>query len=117
MRVLLLLLTALNIASAADFAGKWEYAYTSPNGIPREGVMELTIDGGKVAGSLTSDRGKMMIEDGTVQGDNITFRVVRKAIYDEIIVRYEGKLQGGTLKLTMQYGTHQPVSITGKKAL
>jgi len=114
MKLIFSLLFGLS-ALAADFAGPWKFSYRISSGITREGKFDLRINGDQVTGTITSDRGTANIESGQIHGNEISFRVVRHSNYDDIEVRYEGKLDGGTLRLKMQYGTHDPIAITATK--
>lgn len=114
MKLIFSLLLVLPVL-AADFAGPWKFSYRTSSGITREGKFDLRINGDQVTGTITSDRGTANIESGRIYGNEISFRLIRHSSYDDIEVRYEGKLDGGTLKLTMQYGTHAPIAITATK--
>jgi len=109
------LLLATLAASAADVAGTWKLAYTTENGLTREATLDLKLDGDRLSGVLASDRGKAQIETGKVNGDEISFSLLRRGNGDEITINFSGKVEGGTMKLKMQYGQHQPVDVTGRR--
>jgi len=111
---LVLLFTGL-AAPAADVAGSWKLAYTTENGLVREATLDLKLEGGHLSGTLVGDRGKAQIEEGNVSGDDISFTLLRKGNNDEIKVTYQGKVEGGTMKLKMQYGHRTPVDVTAKR--
>ena len=113
-RVILILCCALT-ATAADVSGIWKLAYSSENGLKREAMLDLKVEGGQLTGVLSSERGKAPISKGTIRGDEITFDLVRDARYDVITVHYKGRIEGGAMKLTMQYGKREPVPVTGRK--
>jgi hypothetical protein len=114
-RTALVLLFAGLAAPAADVAGSWKLAYTTENGLTREATLDLKLEGGHVSGTLVSDRGKAQIEEGNVSGDDISFTLLRRGNNDEIKVTYQGKVEGGTMKLKMQYGHRTPVDVTAKR--
>jgi hypothetical protein len=102
---------------AADSGGTWRVAYSTENGLPREATLSLKVDGDRLAGTWSSDRGLALLENGKISGNNIQFDLVRKSIYDEIAVHFKGIVDGETMKLTMQFGRRKPVEITARKAL
>ena len=117
MRVVLGLLFSGPMACAADVAGAWRLAYTTENGLPREATLNLTQKGDDLAGTLSSDRGLARIDASTLAGDEIRFDLVRKGNGDEITIHFEGKIEGETMKLRMQFGRRNPIDITARKAL
>src|SRR5205807_796118 len=52
--------------SAVDVTGIWKLRYTTENGLTRDGVLDLTTEGGKLAGSLSCERGAARIEKGGI---------------------------------------------------
>jgi len=102
-------------ASAADVGGIWKLAYTTENGLKRESMLDLKVEGNQLSGVLSSERGKAPISNGKLSGDEIAFDLVRDARYDVITVHYKGRIEGSSMKLTMQYGKRDPVPVTGKK--
>jgi hypothetical protein len=114
-RISLVLLCASLTASAADPGGIWTLAYATENGLKRESKLDLKVDGGSVSGVVSSERGKAPIANGRINGADITFDLIRDARYDLITVHFKGRLEGDTMKLTMQYGARDPVAVIGKK--
>jgi hypothetical protein len=109
------LLLATFAASGADIRGLWKLTYTTENDLIREATLDLKVEGDHLSGTLASDRGKALLETGKVSGDEISFSLLRKGNGDEITVNFSGKVEGGTMKLKMQYGQHQPVDVTGRR--
>jgi hypothetical protein len=116
-RVILVLLCASLATSAADPGGIWTLAYTTENGLKRESKLDLKVEGNSVSGVVSSDRGRAPIANGKISGGDIAFDLIRDARYDVIAVHYKGTIEGDTMKLTMQYGTRDPVTVIGKKGL
>jgi hypothetical protein len=102
-------------ANAADAGGIWNLAYTTPNGMKRESRLELKVQGNTLTGSLSSDRGTARFDGGKISGDEVAFDLIRNSNNDEITVHFKGKIEGNTMKLTMQYGTREPVTVIAKK--
>lgn len=117
MRALLLTALLLLPAAAADLDGPWRFSYISATGAKRSGTIDLKVAGGQVTGSISSDRGTAKIDDGHIQGDAISFRMIRRGNGDEVEVRYDGQVRNGVMKLKMQYGSHSPVEITATRPL
>jgi hypothetical protein len=111
------LLFASLAAQAADIAGSWKLSFVTENGLTREATLDLKLEGDRLSGTLASDRGTARIEDGKVSGDDVSFSLLRKGNGDEIRVTYQGKVEGGTMKLKMQYGRWEPVGIVAKRIL
>jgi hypothetical protein len=102
-------------ARGAEPAGVWDLAYKTASGHPRESKLELKANGDSLEGTLSSERGTAKIESGKITGDEIAFDLVRNTNNDLITVHFKGRIDGSTIKLTMQYGSREPVVITGKK--
>jgi len=111
----LLLLSASLAAFAADVAGAWKLSYTTENGLQREALLDLKVDGDSLTGTVSSSRGSAQIEDGKIRGNEISFQLVRKGNGDEIAVRYRGRIEAGTMKLKMQFGRREAVAVTAKR--
>jgi hypothetical protein len=114
-RVLAILLFVSLAASGADLSGVWKLTYITENGHQRESKLELKVEGDSLTGTFSSERGTARIESGKINGDEITFDLVRKSNNDEITVHFKGKVEGGAMKLTMQFGQRAPVAIVGTK--
>lgn len=111
----LVLITALAVVAtfAADITGKWKTTMNTPNGV-REGFMTLKVDGEKLTGTMNSQRGAVDIQDGKVNGDDISFSVTRRFQDNDVKVLYKGKVSGADMKLTMTMGDRE-MEMTAKK--
>jgi hypothetical protein len=114
-RTAVVFLLASMAALAADIAGSWKLAYTTENGLTREATLDLKSEGDHLSGTLASDRGRAQIEEGKVSGDEVSFTLLRRGNNDEIKVTYQGKVEGGTMKLKMQYGHRPPIEVSAKR--
>jgi len=113
----LLVLTALFAftASAADIAGTWKATAQGPNGT-MERTFLFKVDGDKLTGETTSSLlGKSIIEDGKVDGDNLSFTIKAKFQDNEMTLRYTGKANGNEMTLTSEFGGGQGVEWHAKK--
>lgn len=102
--------------AANPITGLWKIASKMPNGLLREATLDLKVNGGKLSGTLRSDRGVAPITSGEVRGNEISFTILRKGNNDEISVRYSGSLDGDRLYLKMFFGDRQPVEVLGSRA-
>jgi hypothetical protein len=110
---LLLVLTALFavVASAADISGAWK-GTADLQGQPLERTFVFKVDGSKLTGETTSPMlGKSTIEDGKIDGDNISFTITADFQGNAMKMTYKGKVSGDTIKLTADLGADVGQSI------
>jgi len=92
-------------ALAADFNGKWTAEIPGFQGGTTTNTFTLKVDGAKVTGTVSSQRGDAEISNGKVDGDNISFDVVRTFQDNKITMTYTGKAAAdGTVKFTRTIG-------------
>ncbi len=86
-------------ASAADISGNWKGTAETPNGTI-ERTFVFKVDGPKLTGETTSNMfGKSALEDGKVDGDNVSFTITVNMRGNEGKVSYKGKMvEGDTIK-------------------
>jgi hypothetical protein len=111
-----LLLVVAFVAVAADLTGKWAYETAGRNGGPaRTTTITLKQDGTKLTGSVPAMMGgrrggggggdaaapppDQEISNGRVDGNNVYFEVKRTTQNGDIVTKYEGTLDGDSLKL------------------
>jgi hypothetical protein len=88
-------------ALAADFNGKWTAEVPSRQGGTTTTTLTFKVDSGKLTGTMSNQMGDMEITNGKVDGDNISFDVVREFNDNKITLTYTGKAQAdGTVKFT-----------------
>lgn len=105
----------LCVCFAADIDGKWSAQVEGRNGTRTQNLM-LKADGNKLTGSIEGFRGQSTdISNGTIDGDNVSFSVVREFNGNSITQEYKGTLSNGELKLTVSGGRRGPVEMTFKK--
>jgi hypothetical protein len=104
--IILFALFALTLV-AADITGTWKATAEGPNGaIERTFIFKQ--DGSKLTGKSISSRfGESNIQDGKVDGDNISFSITMNFNGNELNVKYSGKVQGDTMKLTSEAGDNR----------
>ena len=103
-------------ASAADISGTWKGTAETPAGTV-ERTFVFKVDGNKLTGETSSDRfGKSEIQDGKVDGDDISFTITVNFQGNEAKVNYKGKVNGNEIKFTVEIpGQAQPIEYTAKR--
>jgi hypothetical protein len=102
------------VSFAADIDGKWTGQVEGRNG-PQTQTIMLKGDGNTLTGSVQGRQGPVDISNGTIDGGNVSFSVVREFNGNKITQQYKGTLSGGELKLTVSGGRGEPRDITFKK--
>jgi hypothetical protein len=113
---LLAMLCITFAASAADLSGKWTGEITTGRG-PQAFNLELKQTGNNLTGAITGGRGgDIMITDGKVDGDTITFSTSAPGRDGGApnVNTYTGKVKGDSIDFTRE-GGRGPVMFTVKK--
>jgi hypothetical protein len=113
---LMALLCFTFVASAADVTGKWTGEITTGRG-PQPFNLELKQAGTALTGAITGGRGgDVMIVDGKVDGDTITFSTSTPGRDGGApnVQKYTGKVNGTSIDFTRE-GGRGPVMFTVKK--
>jgi hypothetical protein len=130
-----ILLAVAFVAVAADVTGKWTYEAPGRGGNPgRSTTMTLKADGMKLTGTVPGGGGgrggggggtppaDQEISNGKVDGNNISFDVKRTTPNGDFVTKYEGTLDGDSLKLKITRPAMgggdppAPVEVTAKRA-
>lgn len=91
-------------ASAADISGNWK-ATADFGGQSIERTFTFKVEGSKLTGDTTSQfAGKSVIENGKVDGDNVTFTIKANIQGNEMIMNFNGKVNGNEIKFTVDAG-------------
>ncbi|MFN0167297.1 MAG: hypothetical protein ACKV22_12780 [Bryobacteraceae bacterium] len=101
-------------ALAADVGGKWKASFQTPNGATRETLFTFKVDGDKLSGTVSGQRGESQITDGKVEGDSISFAVVRNFNGNEFKMNYKGKVAGDEIQMTAG-GGQRSFEMTAKR--
>lgn len=112
------------VAMAADVTGKWSGEMEGRNG-SRTVTFDLKQDGMTLTGTTTGmgrrggEAPPQEISEGKVEGDNISFAVVREFNGNEFKTMYKGTVSGTEMKLTVETsggrGGGQPRELVLKK--
>ena len=88
---------------AAGIDGKWESERPGRDGQPMKTTYEFQSNGSELTGKIISSRGETPISEGKIDGDNVSFVVVRSFGGNEMKQIYKGKVAGDELTLTMEF--------------
>ncbi len=89
-------------ASAADITGNWKGSAETPNGTI-ERTFTFKVDGTNLTGETTSQMmGKSTIENGKVDGDNVSFTITVKFQDNDMKLNYLGKVNGNEIKFHVE---------------
>jgi len=83
---------------AADISGKWTGKIETPNG-SRDVNMTFKAEGAVLTGTVSGRQSDSPIENGKIDGDDISFTVTRKFNDMEIKTNYTGKVTADGIKL------------------
>src|ERR1017187_4211679 len=84
----------------AAASGTWKATVETPNGA-MENTFTLKVDGDKLTGTITMGQfGEAPISEGKVDGDNVSFLVVREFNGNQLRINYKGKVAGDEMKLS-----------------
>ena len=100
---------------AADFNGKWTAQMESPRGTQIL-TFNFHVEGSTLTGSITTRRGDRPIENGKVDGDNISFDQNMNFNGNDMKITYTGKADGvDSIKFRRQAGDRPAQEFTAKK--
>jgi hypothetical protein len=108
-------------ALAADVTGKYVADVPGRQGATTQNTFDLKSDGSAVTGTVTTPRGEQKIENGKIDGDNITFTTTQKMGDNEVTVKYTGKVAADSIEFTREMqggggGGRGPAKFTAKKS-
>ncbi len=100
------------VVLGADVSGKW-VSEAQGKGGPQ--TFTLKQSGSSLTGTVEGGRGGAVdIKDGKVDGNNVSFNVVREFNGNSMTIKYSGTVDGDTMKLTVDTG-RGPREMTLKK--
>lgn len=101
---LVLAATVAATALAADIAGTWTWTVKSKKGKETENTLTLKADGEKLTGELSRGKKAREITGGTIKGDQISFEVKSDRNGQEVVTKFEGKVEGDKITGTVSGG-------------
>jgi hypothetical protein len=100
---------------AADVDGKWTGQVEGRNG-PQTQTLMLKAAQGTLTGTVQGGRGgPVEISNGVIDGDKVSFSVVREFGGNKVTQEFKGTISGGELKLMVSGGRGEPREVTYKK--
>lgn len=112
-----LLLGLATILAAADATGKWVAEMPGRDGNTMKQIYMLKVDGATLTGTVAGGRGgETPIQNGKVDGNNISFEITRTRDGNSMTIKYTGTLDGDSLKLSAAGPNGQPREVVAKRA-
>jgi len=104
-------------ALAADPNGSWKANIDTPNGAI-EATFTFKVADGKLTGTVNSSMGgESPISEAKLDGDNISFAVVRSFNGNEFRINYKGKVSDTEIKFSGEIpGMDRTFEFTAKKS-
>ena len=96
------LLILVGSAWAADITGTWVAQIEGRQGT-RENTFNFKVDGTKVTGTMTATMGETAISEGKIEGDELSFVIIRSFGENEAKILYKGKVSGDEIKFTREF--------------
>jgi len=117
LRLTLLLCALAAMVFAADVTGKWTYEQQGRQGNAQTVTLNLKADGSNLTGTISGRGGDTQIENGKVDGNNVSFSVTREMQGNKFETKYSGTLSGDELKLKIEIvGRDMPArEVTAKR--
>ncbi len=98
----IVVLALVGSAWAADVTGKWVAQVEGRQGT-QENTFILKVDGTKLTGTMSTARGENEISEGKVEGDEISFVIIRSFGENEMKILYKGTVSGDEIKFTREF--------------
>ena len=92
------LLFALTAVAAGSLDGEWEADMPVRDGTEPTTLKFKVEEGGKLTGSITSSRGETEIQDGKVEGDQVSFKQHINPGGREITIIFTGTVRGDEIQ-------------------
>lgn len=116
MRIVLITCILAAMTWAADATGKWTAQVPGRGGNAREVTMNFKADGDKLTGTIGGPRGDTEISDGKINGDEISFSVVREFQGNAVKLNYTGHVSGDEIHFKVQREGGEAREFTAKRA-
>ena len=102
-----LAVTAVALAYTADVAGKWTAEFDTAIGVQKY-TYEFKVEGAKLTGKAIGKRADseatVEIQEGKIDGDEISFVENLKFGDQDLRIEYKGKVSGDDIKFTRKVG-------------
>ena len=101
-------------ALAADFNGKWTAEFNTQIGVQKY-TYDFHVDGSTLTGTAANEQGSSPIQEGKIDGDNITFVENLNFGGNSIRIVYTGKIDGDEIKFTRKVGDFATEDLVAKR--
>jgi hypothetical protein len=113
--VMAMLAVGLGLSAwAADFNGKWTATFNTQIG-EQHYTYTFKVDGDKLTGTAKNDNGTTEIQDGKIQGDEISFTENLDFNGNKLVITYTGKIAGDEIKFTRNVGEFAKEELVAKR--
>jgi hypothetical protein len=106
-------------AYAADITGKWTAQFDSQVGVQKY-TYDFKVEGTKLTGTalanIDGNESKAAIQDGKIDGDEISFVEMQNYQGQEIRIVYKGKVSGDEIKFTRNVADTATEEFAAKRA-
>lgn len=89
----------------ANATGTWTWTVNGQNGNSRDVTLKLKQEGDKLTGKISGRNNDTDIEDGKIVGNEVSFKVVREFNGNKMTTKYNGKIEGDTIKGKTEFTT------------
>lgn len=96
-------LLAASAAQAGDPSGSWKWTVKTPTGDSVDVSLTLELKDGKLSGNYSSRLGPAPITDASFKDEIVAFSVVREFDGNKFTIKYNGKLEGDTIKGSIDF--------------
>src|SRR5487761_2329057 len=110
MKICVALFSLACACGAANLTGRWVASETLSNGQKRETTVALIDEGGSLKG-FVAVRNPMLIVEGHVNGENLSFTILRESSGVETRVDCTATVNGNELKVTMPNDNNRPPTV------
>jgi hypothetical protein len=88
-----------DIATAPTLEGTWRWTFTMPDGTTTRPKLKLTVEDGQLHGTTSFRAGtEAPVTNLMVNGDQLTFQVVRRRAGEEVVTTYSGRWSEKTIQ-------------------
>ena len=112
---LILSVAAMPVRQAVDVTGPWTMTYTTKDGVKMSSTVTFKSENGALAGTITSPRGSVALNEVSVNGNEIAFAVIRVGFGDTIRIDYKGTVKDDTMMLKMTVGAREALDVMAKR--
>ncbi|MDA1278347.1 MAG: hypothetical protein O2960_30505 [Verrucomicrobia bacterium] len=90
--------SSASLFAATDVSGTWSWSFEGRDGQARESSMELKQEGAKITGVIKGGRGDSTIEEGKLNGKELSFKTTRETQNGSFTANYKATVEGDSLK-------------------